>query len=960
METTWSVPFIGRSDELEAIRTHAYDWGTRRIIFISGQGGIGKTRLLNEIERDVATGDEKLALKILPIVDFDEEQYHFAQNIGVMISRQLDRTAFDPYFEAIRKLRLVEESRAKQGEPTPLVQRQILAIDRRFVECFNQVSRKQRVIIRVDTTDDLQDTGIFRYIHDMGMQLSNVLIVAAGRNAHHLYDVYKKDWGQDALHLPLQPFQIEDSRTYLEEKLAILHVTLDRAWMDKLFILAGGLPVLIDLAIEWAQNHRPLPWLEELSAAELQELQRIRDTDEQARQRLADLLEEFKKVVVLPIADLHTKLDYLKFLLSKVYPLDVEGIMEMLNLSRQEAEQLIHKAQKSVAVKVLPDGRLKLHDEVQRLVNKYVWPLLDHNREWEMRDSRRAIAYLSGKSESLLREVRRLKEQEARQIESPDPASVLRISGERSEKESLFWSLRIERLRHQLAIDVQKGYELFQQDDELSREESPGRTYRLNLLETISPYADLEEPKEDIQGQRLQEAQRLSIQQLLAREAGFIGQYRKAAEIYEQLLRRIPKESQEYVKTLNGQANQFVRAGKLREALRVNEEALRLSQEFNYQRWIVQSTLEIGWVYRLMGNLGQAVQYYNNALKLAYQHDDDKRIALIYNNLAYVHGLQHQENAVNEIQQAIRLWKKLAQEREENRFRLGQCYNIAGEIYLEMECPEDSLAYFELSWNIFNREEVESGGQESPVAEWRSKARSGRGFAYWHLAVSAFQKEDHETAQQHLGDALKDLQWAAEYAAHFDSPLIHNRLGEVWFLLKNYEAAKRVWLESLHEARQVGDAFQEFHSLTDLTRLALYHPLEEFPDWKAFETYYNRNYRRHYQSPHFEILVGLFYTYLGHLAFRHEERSEALRFYERGLPVLSEHGTYPPFNLISQLDFVEQEILPQVSKDCVREVANHLREYWLSGMFDMLAFNYFRRWSHWEETGAEHSGGDHV
>lgn len=577
-------------------------------------------------------------------------------------------------------------------------------------------------------------------------------------------------------------------------------------------------------------------------------------------------------------------------------------------------------------------------------MNQYVWKLLDQNREWEMRDSRRAITYLTGKSAQLLREMRRLKQEEVEQLESYDPEKVLRVFSERHEKEGMFWSLRIERLRHQLAVDVKAGYELFQQDYELAREESSSRTYRRSLLDTISPYSNLEQPASDIQGHLLSETHRLGIQQQLALHARFNGRYNQAAEIYQKLLDRIPQESREYVETLNGQANQFVRAGKLREALRVNEEALKLSQKFRYQRWIIQSNLELGWVHRLMGNLEQTLQYYQNALKLAYQHDDEERIALIFNNLAYVHALHHQERASDEIQQAIRLWKKLTQKREENRFRLGQCYNIAGEIYLEMERPQESLAYFELSWNIFNREELESGEQKSSVAEWRSKSRSGRGFAYWHLAVNALQKDDHDTARQHLHDALQDLQWAAEYATTFDSPLIDNRLGEVYFLLKDYEATERVWLDSLGEARQVGDAFNEFHSLSDLARLAFYHSIERFPDWKAFETYYTRDYRRQYQSPHFGVLIGLFYTFLGHLAFQAENIAETIRLYERGLPVLAEYGTYHPFNLTGQLDFVQREIAPRASSACLHEVAHALQEFWLGGNFDMLALNYFREW----------------
>jgi len=34
-----------------------------------------------------------------------------------------------------------------------------------------------------------------------------------------------------------------------------------------------------------------------------------------------------------------------------------------------------------VFVKQLPDGRISLHDEMRRMVNEYVWPQVDPDRE---------------------------------------------------------------------------------------------------------------------------------------------------------------------------------------------------------------------------------------------------------------------------------------------------------------------------------------------------------------------------------------------------------------------------------------------------------------------------------------------------------------------------------------------------------------------------------------------------
>ena len=42
------VQFIDHESELEEILSHINDWGTRQAIFVQGQGGVGKTRLMQD------------------------------------------------------------------------------------------------------------------------------------------------------------------------------------------------------------------------------------------------------------------------------------------------------------------------------------------------------------------------------------------------------------------------------------------------------------------------------------------------------------------------------------------------------------------------------------------------------------------------------------------------------------------------------------------------------------------------------------------------------------------------------------------------------------------------------------------------------------------------------------------------------------------------------------------------
>jgi tetratricopeptide (TPR) repeat protein len=285
--------------------------------------------------------------------------------------------------------------------------------------------------------------------------------------------------------------------------------------------------------------------------------------------------------------------------------------------------------------------------------------------------------------------------------------------------------------------------------------------------------------------------------------------------------------------------------------------------------------------------------------------------------------------------------------REESRLGLGQCYNTAGEISLELERSTEALQYFELSCDIFDEEEVESISDEIGAAEWKSKARSGRGFAHWQLAVADLRRKYTDSAQRNLKDALRDLDWAAEYATETDRPAILNRRGEVHFWIKNYQAARDDWQKSLREAKKIGDAFNEFLSLGNLVRLAFYVQLEKFPTLYAFEQRYIE-YQSRYQIQ-FDLLLGLFRTYLGHLALKQEDISKASVSYEEGLPLLAQVGMYDPFNLSGQLDFIESEVLPNIPSTLTHQIGEVLEKKWDVESHGVWASTYFRRWSHWSE-----------
>ena len=303
------------------------------------------------------------------------------------------------------------------------------------------------------------------------------------------------------------------------------------------------------------------------------------------------------------------------------------------------------------------------------------------------------------------------------------------------------------------------------------------------------------------------------------------------------------------------------------EGLDLDNQALEICELLGTNEWRIKCSLDIGWIYRVTGSIDQAQKYYTQALKWAFEINDDAKTALICSQLAYVDALMHQEKAFGEVQLAIREWQSLIQKKRDHYFRLGQCYNIAGEIFLEMDRLNEALEYFDLSWTIFSMEEGEEGRLINQ--EWKSKARSGKGFTYCQLAFVELEKKGNtKIAEDYLHSALAELEWAVQNATYLDIPSVQNRLGEVFFLWKLYPETEQAFCKGMKIARDIGDAFNEFHSLCDLTRLAFFLPLQQFKDWKELEIYFRIDYHKRYPTFYFEHITGLFYTNLGHLALR--------------------------------------------------------------------------------------------
>jgi hypothetical protein len=202
------------------------------------------------------------------------------------------------------------------------------------VNCFNTVSAQQRVVMLWDTTDSLVGTDILSHIIGLVPQLENSVLLIAGRNARSIGELLRPEQGEQVQIITLPPLEAGASRLYLQQKQNSLHISLDPALAQTILMLAKGRPILIDLAIEWLSRAIPLGWLIESSPETLKLL-----SDEELRQRQ----EDFEPHLVHHITQVRTPMDQLTLAMSRVYPLNVELIAELLQCLKMRQNNALRK-----------------------------------------------------------------------------------------------------------------------------------------------------------------------------------------------------------------------------------------------------------------------------------------------------------------------------------------------------------------------------------------------------------------------------------------------------------------------------------------------------------------------------------------------------------------------------------------------------------------------------------------
>ncbi len=890
---TKQLTFIGRQPELAQIDSLINEGNSRRVIFINGGGGIGKTRLLQEIYTRYRMNAK---LCVAEIIDLDDPNLHSSESVGQKIADLVGLRHFAPYHELLRDWHKMERA----GVSLAGLDFQNKKVRQAFVDNFNQATAGQRAVLLLDTTDRFGNTELWDYVSHLISAAQNAVFLIAGRNAAELGRQMANDLGKDVLIIDLQPLVAEDSEKYLQEKLAILRIQLSPELSKKLLVLAEGRPILIDLATEWIARNIPLDWMQEGNAEALKAL----SPDGLQQQR-----KHFEAHLVLHIAEVRNAIDRLTLLMSRVYPLKPEMVAQFLRLSSEEAETLVQEAKTYVFVKQLPDGRISLHDEMRRMVIDHVWPELDPDGDRRRSDSQAAIAYIEKEIEALKKNIATL-------------ASVeeLRAMTLRDTLEGELWVQEEQRLHHTLFVDPNQGTNAFVAVfDEANKAYHPH--IRGLLLETIQPFYSSLSPEQQYQVCR-RKAQYLFD----------VTRYTEAQEVLLDLLARNDLPIPERIDLLILLGNTEIRLGNVSVGVSEFEKAHTVGQTIEDVAIRARVKNMLGWGYRRLGQFEKAGDYYSEALDLIGQGDKTPENQTlegeILNNMAYAYSRQDEREgatvAVDLVARAERLWQTL-----NNQRGLGTLYIVCMTIYKRRREFEKILKYGDLAEAIF--------GPQNDIASLCSISYE-RGVAYWNLGQLKDEEKNPAEAETYFRQAEKWFKKALNYQIKLYIPDHLYWLAETYISTGQLDLALQHCEEGYCLAQDPRDSRYHLFLLAQRAHIAwLMDQLDILDDlcekYKIYDAYQKET---GFEEPGAEGLYAYFFANLALERYLHDRSqtdmaAQAIASYQAAFPKIAKrvvYGKYPLPKLLIKLDQKLNTASDSEWIDFKKKLGSALRQTW--------------------------------
>jgi len=370
----------GRQKEMDQIREALADPTPQPcVIFITGDGGIGKTRLLVE---SLQVARRSLAIVARKLVDLYHTHTHTAEGLAEAIYSALPDV--EESFKSYERERKIVDDLRLSAQPLRELEQHRQNMLQAFTKGLRNLGQKQRVVIALDTLERLlygagaSEPGpeldpeevpqAWTWLRNILPVLRRVTIIMAGRPASKSLQLQLAALdGLKVVPLELGALTEEESLVYFEHAARFYRAqgTLREAqvieWLDEgmrrlAHRLAEGRPILLALLVDYLATTGRIP----------DTLRTPPETVEPPKIR-ADLERELiTRLTTIKDGDVIKFLGYLP------KGCDAELLAKVMQIPYKEAQGHLQRAKSYSFVKVRPDDqRVFLHDEMYTLLSRH-------------------------------------------------------------------------------------------------------------------------------------------------------------------------------------------------------------------------------------------------------------------------------------------------------------------------------------------------------------------------------------------------------------------------------------------------------------------------------------------------------------------------------------------------------------------------------------------------------------
>lgn len=852
--------FVGRTDIInKQFKTLLTSPAGPFVLNLRGPGGIGKTKILQEIEK--ICNDPDNPIRNTGIIDFYGSDLRSQINaVELEIANRLWESMPgkpDPFAEYRQVRKKAEDTKTGQDPASYGPFRELSR--EQFIEDLKNCAEDNaifgnKIVLIFDTFEAVKGNQVgARLLREWLPVLTSAIVVLSGRQqAGEIDALLPSELVSPVEDSPVGEFTWEEAKDYLDKR-DVLHEIQDAGVLDDLFRLTQRRPLLLALSADRLTKFN-IPE-QKITAAELVNVMEPDEFERKLVQGLSTIRPDERKPEPLVLPEMaHIPRPFDEELIRVIFEgLDAQKVLK--NLSR-------FSFIKEIKEHGVP--RYWFQDELRRLFHKHVFTMPGYNRKRE-EASKTMLKFYKQKIEA---------------------ATDIR---EREQLEADQWY-------HIIYLDRNKFEEArvtFQNLREAHQIRFAGM-----LLATLRTADEAE---------LLDEEQQFSLQLMEARSLRDNGYVDLSKNRFEVMLSEHTGRNDRIVYIHNSLAESLQQLGDFRGALKNYQESLRLSEELGLSLRFWREHRNIGRVVYKLGQWRKAAERFEKAYELALEafeqigFDEQARkqtqapgiadIAEILSDLGRVYGLlgEHQEG-IDYINLALKLWDS-PQRVSQGLIRRGTVYRFAGNYEKSLQDLEQSLEHL-------------------PEARiWAARANFQLGLTKWFSvnqdrniddpffdilnAVQRFEPgvESPTAKREEVEEALKNFETcvniARDYKLDSELPGVLNETGRLYWCLGNKVKARQLNREAREIAEKNHDAYYIINSLVACAEFDF-----NEGNYSEIPTYFGEIKSRFEDEGYdFVLLFGRMRRILGNMAFAQKKYDEAADYYADALQMIARHSS---------------------------------------------------------------------